>query len=66
MGSKTKTENSFDCLQYKRQAQSEIYEQIEGMTHEEEIACFQEQAENGALGRLWKRIKASSQANAAE
>jgi hypothetical protein len=62
MAGKTKSEKTFDCIQYKRQVQSEIYEQVRGMSREQEIAYFQQQADSGALGPWWKRIKARGQA----
>ncbi len=58
MSTQMKTEKTFDCIEFKRQAQAEIYEQIRGMTHEQERAYFQLQAESGPLGDWWKRIKA--------
>ena len=61
MAGKTKSEKTFDCIQHKREVQSEIYEQIKGMTHEQEIAYFQHQADTGALGPWWKSVKARGQ-----
>ncbi len=56
-----KTEKTFDCVEFKRRTQSEIFEHIHGMTHEQERAYFQEQAERGPLGDWWKRVKAAKQ-----
>jgi hypothetical protein len=61
MAGRTKSEKTFDCIQYKRKVQSEIYDEIKGMTHAEEIAYFQRQADSGALGQWWKRVKARGQ-----
>ena len=57
MTAPTKTEKTFDCVEFKRRAQMEIYKDIQGMTHEQERAYFEEQAERGPLGEWWKRIK---------
>jgi hypothetical protein len=61
MTTPTKTEKAFDCVEFKRHAQVKIYEQIRGMTHEQERAYFEEQAERGPLGTWWKRVKAVRQ-----
>jgi hypothetical protein len=58
MAGKTKSEKTFDCVQYKRQVQAAIYDEIKGMTHEQEIAYFQQQADSSALGQWWKRVNA--------
>jgi hypothetical protein len=50
----------FDSIEFKRRAQAEIFEQIRGMTHEQELSYWNEQAENGPLGEWWKRIKEST------
>ena len=42
MAGKTKSEKTFDCIHYKRQVQSDIYEQIKGMTRAEELAYWKE------------------------
>jgi hypothetical protein len=61
MTTPTKTEKVFDCVEFKRHAQVKIYEQIRGMTHEQERAYFEKQAEQGPLGRWWNRVKAAGQ-----
>ena len=61
MAGRTKSEKTFDCTQYKRKVQSEIYDEIKGMSHAEEIAYFQRQADSSALGHWWKRVKARGQ-----
>ena len=45
----TIAEKAFDCVDFNRRAQVEIYEQIQGMTHEQERAYFEQQAEQGPL-----------------
>ncbi len=54
----------FDCIAFKRQAQAEIYEEIKGLSPEEEIAYFRRQAAAGPLGKLWKAIERPSQSEA--
>ena len=61
MTGKTKSEKTFDCVQYKRQVQAVIYDEIKDLSHEQEIAYFQQQADSGALGPWWKRVKARGQ-----
>jgi len=58
MAGRTKSEKTFDCIQYKRRVQSEIFQQINGMSHEQEIAFFRQQADRGPLGPWWKRVQA--------
>ena len=60
-----KIKKAFDCVEFKRRAQSEIFEHIQGMSHEQERAYFQAQAEQGALGDWWKRVKTAKQADKA-
>jgi hypothetical protein len=50
----------FDCIAFKRQAQAEIYEEIKGLSPEEEIAYFRRRAANGPLGELWKSLERRS------
>ena len=40
-------------------SQLDIYEDIQGMTHEQERAYFERQAERGPIADWWKRIKAA-------
>jgi hypothetical protein len=56
----TTNEKDFNCLDFKRRVQLEIDEDIQGMTHEQERAYFQEQAESGPLGDWWKLVKKTS------
>lgn len=57
MKTRTPTSKSFDCIAFKRQAQSEIYEQIKDMTAEQEIAYFRKAAQTGPFGRLWRKLQ---------
>jgi hypothetical protein len=54
----------FDCITFKRQAQAEIYEEIKGLSPEEEIAYFRRRAAAGPLGKLWKTLGRRSGAKA--
>ena len=57
MTTPTKIDKPFDCVEFKCRAQLKIYEEIQGMTHEQERAYFEQQAEQGPLGEWWKRVK---------
>jgi hypothetical protein len=52
-----KSEKSFDCIAYKRATQLQIYEEIKGLSREEEIAYFHKRAETGSLKDWWLRQK---------
>jgi hypothetical protein len=54
----------FDCIAFKRKAQAEIYEEIKGLSPEEEIAYFRRQAAAGPLGKLWKALERPSHSEA--
>ena len=49
MTTPTKIEKTFDCVEFKRRAQLEIYEEIHGMTHEQERSYFERTADSGPL-----------------
>jgi hypothetical protein len=53
---------SFDCVEFKRRAQAEIYEEIKGLTPEEEIEYFRREVATGPFGKLWKSLEARSRA----
>ena len=61
MTSRTGAEKSFDCLAYKERIQLEVYEDIKGMSFEEERAYFRRRAEQGPLGQWWKRVRGGGQ-----
>ncbi len=52
----------FDCVTYKRRVQSEIYEEIKGLSPQEEIEYFRKSAQAGPLGQWWKAVKRRSEA----
>ena len=57
-----KTERSFDCIGFKRGVQAEIYEEIKGLSPEEEIAYFRREAASGPLGKWWEALGRRSRA----
>ena len=54
-----KIQKTFDCVEFKRRTQLEVYAQVQGMTHEQERSYFQAHAERGPLGDWWKHLKAA-------
>ncbi|HEV2233816.1 MAG TPA: hypothetical protein VGW37_12165 [Terriglobia bacterium] len=50
----------FDCVKFKRQAQAEIYREIEGLSPEEEIEYFRRRVAAGPFGKLWKALESRS------
>ena len=52
----TREPKSFDVLEFKRQAQERIYQDIKDMTPEEEIAYFRQRALVGPLGTWWSTL----------
>jgi hypothetical protein len=52
-----KTENEFDCIEFKRKVQAEIYEEIEGLSPQQEIEYFRRQAVTGPLGKWWQGLE---------
>jgi hypothetical protein len=56
MSDSKKPEKSFDCVEFKRQAQLRIYERIKNMSPAEEIEYFRRQAESGPFADLIARI----------
>ncbi len=53
----TEVTKEFDCIEFKRRAQSRIYKRIKGLSPEEEIEYFRQAADEGPLGQWWKSIK---------
>jgi hypothetical protein len=51
------TEKAFDCIEYKRRVQAEIYEKIKDLTPGEEIDFFRRRAEEGSLGEWWRQVQ---------
>ncbi len=64
MRKRRKPAKRFDCIEFKRQAQAEIYQEIKGLTPEEEIEYFRRQVAAGPFGKLWKSLEDRSRAAA--
>ena len=50
-------DKDFDCIAYKRQVQQEIYEEIKGLTIDEQVEYFSRCAQEGPLGDWWRRLQ---------
>ena len=57
MTSSPKTIKGFDCVEFKRNAQRRIYEEIKDLSVAEQIAYFRRKAEEGPLGQWWRQVK---------
>jgi hypothetical protein len=55
----------FDCVKTKRRIQAKIYQEIKGLTREQELEYWRKGAENGPWGDWWKRIHARSRGSSA-
>jgi hypothetical protein len=53
----TESKKTFDCLEYKRRAQSEIYDAIRHLSRPEQVKYFKRRAEEGLLGNWWKSVR---------
>lgn len=62
----TRTNKTFDCIEFKRRVQAEIYEGIRGLPQQEQIEFFRRRAEEGPLGEWWKSIKRAKKAEPGE
>ena len=56
-----KTKKDFDCIDFKRKVQAEIYEEIKGLSPQQEIEYFRRRAESGPLGKWWKALEQRSE-----
>ena len=52
--------NRFDCIAFKEQAQSEVYEEIKDLTPEQQVDYFNKHARNGPLGQWWRKLRPAS------
>jgi hypothetical protein len=57
MNETTKVRKTFDCVEFKRQAQERLYEETRGMTEEERAAYIQREIENSPLADFWRRVE---------
>ncbi len=48
----------FDCIAFKREVQSRIYDETKNLTPEEQIQYFRRIAEEGSLCNWWRKVKA--------
>lgn len=53
----THKKKEFDCIQVKRDAQAKIYQAIQDMTPEEEIAYFRQAVAQSKLSEWWKSVR---------
>lgn len=53
----TRIEKAFDCMEYKRRVQAEIYDEIRDLTDEQRVEYFRRRAEESALGNWWRSVK---------
>lgn len=51
---------NFDCIEMKRDAQTRIYEEIKGMSHQEQIAYFQKAVRSSRFREWWERTDSFS------
>lgn len=61
---KSETPERFDCVDYKRKVQEEIYAEIRDLTGEGEIEYFRNRAATGRLSTWWKAAPGSRDARA--
>jgi hypothetical protein len=55
-----KKNKKFDCVEMKNEIQAKIYEEIKGMTPQEEIAHRRKKLESGPMADLYKKLRAKS------
>ena len=61
-----KPKRGFDCVGFKRKAQAEIYQQIKGLSPEEEIEYFRRWAAKGPLAKWWKALEGRCRSGSGE
>jgi hypothetical protein len=61
-----KAKRGFDCVGFKRKVQAEIYQEIKGLSAEEEIEYFRRWAAKGPLGKWWKALESRWRSTASE
>ena len=52
---------TFDCVEFKRQAQEKIYEEIKDLSIAEQLEYFRRKAASGPLGSWWSNLVASEE-----
>lgn len=53
----------FDCIEFKRNAQTEIYNEIKHLSKTEEITHFHSKAASGPLGEWWSKLASHAAAD---
>jgi hypothetical protein len=61
-----KPKRGFDCVGFKRKAQAEIYQEIKGLSVEEESEYFRRWAAKRPLGKWWKALERRSRSASGE
>jgi hypothetical protein len=55
-----KKTKKFDCVAFKRDVQTKIYEETKHLSPQEEIAYFRERGKSGGLAAWWATIRSRS------
>ena len=50
-------DEAFDCLEFKRRVQAEVYEEIRDMSWQERIAHLHLLVASGPFGRWWQELE---------
>jgi hypothetical protein len=53
---KKKAEKPFDCVAFKRKAQSRIYRKIKGLSSDQEAAYFDQAVKSGPFAGVWTKL----------
>jgi len=61
--SQNKMQKTFNCVEFKRKAQAEIYAEIEHLTPREQTEYFRRKAESSPLGSWWASVKRTGDAD---
>ncbi len=57
----TKADKPFDCVEFKRGAQAEIYEEIKDLTPEEQLEYFRKSGRSGPLSEWWRAVRTAAE-----
>jgi hypothetical protein len=52
-----RSKSGFDCIEFKRRVQAEIYAEIKNLTFEKELEYWPESIERGPFAKWWKRLR---------
>jgi len=53
----TKSSGSFDCVEFKREAQQCVYEAVRDLSASQEIEYFERAADAGPPGHCWRSLR---------